>query len=230
MDSMFRIKICGVTRPEDVRQIVQAGGDAIGLNFYPASPRSVDLEQATRLVRQLPAGMHRVGIFVNAPVATIRRAHDRLALDWIQLHGDEPPQTVSRLHDLPVIRAFRCRDNQFRTIRDYLDRCGGLGVLPKAILVDAYAPQAYGGTGETVAWQRLVDARGQWGDLPLVLAGGLRPENVGSAIRLVRPQAVDTASGVEASPGAKDVRRVHRFVAAARAAFAHIESDRQCGQ
>ncbi|MFV2066480.1 MAG: phosphoribosylanthranilate isomerase [Pirellulales bacterium] len=226
---MFRIKICGVTRVEDVRQIVQAGADAIGLNFYPASPRSIDLDEASRIVCEIPAGIDRVGVFVNASEATIRRAHNRLSLDAIQLHGDEPPHTVSQLHDLPVIRAFRCRDEPFTAIRDYLDQCGQLGVLPKAVLIDAYSAQAYGGTGETVAWQRLADTRDQFGDVPLVLAGGLSPVNVGSAITLVRPQAVDTASGVEASPGTKDARLVDQFVVQARAAFARVDSDRPSG-
>ena len=223
---MFRIKICGVTRVEDARHIVRAGADAIGLNFYPPSPRSIDLDQASRIVREIPAGIRRVGVFVNASETTIRRAHDRLSLDAIQLHGDEPPRAVSQLHDLSVIRAFRCRDEPFTAIRDYLDQCGQLGVLPKAILIDAYSAHAYGGTGETVAWQRLVDARDPFVDVPLVLAGGLSSVNVGAAITLVRPQAVDTASGVEASPGVKDARLVDRFVIQARAAFSHVDYDR----
>lgn len=221
---MFRIKICGVTRAEDVRAAAAAGADAIGLNFYRASPRSIDLPRARALAGEIPEGVARVGVFVNASPEEIRRAHRALGLDWIQLHGDEPPGVVAQLHDLPVIRAFRCRDPRFAEVPAYLDQCRRLGRLPRAVLVDAFAPGTYGGTGATVAWDALADAAAGFGQLPLILAGGLRDTNVAAAIERVRPRAVDTASGVEASPGVKDAQLVERFVAQARKAFAALDA------
>jgi phosphoribosylanthranilate isomerase len=225
---MFRIKICGVTREEDARSAAQCGADAIGLNFYAGSARFVDRQQARRIIAVLPPGVAKVGVFVNQAVEEILATYDELGLDFIQLHGDEPPAMIGRLGGRPVVRALSwgtrlaCRDGpseSLAVIRSHLDDGRRCGALPTAVLIDAPIAGHYGGTGQTMDWQALSQWRQTLGDLPLVLAGGLRPENVAEAIRACRPSAVDTASGVESRPGVKDRARLEAFVFAARRAF-----------
>lgn len=216
---MFRIKICGITRLEDARLAAEAGADACGLNFFAKSPRWVSLPTAAEICRQLPPPVVRVGVFVNAPVAEVIETFDRLGLTAIQLHGDEPPEYLPQLGGRPVIRAFRLGPEGVSAIERYLVRCQALGVLPRMVLADAYRPGQYGGTGSQADWHALVQYHALPWQLPLVLAGGLDPDNVAEAIRRVRPAAVDTASGVEAALGHKSAEKVRRFVAAARAAF-----------
>jgi phosphoribosylanthranilate isomerase len=212
--SPFRVKICGITRPEDASMAAGAGADAIGLNFYPGSPRCVTLEQAQAIAAAMPAGVARVGVFVNADLAEMRRIADSVPLDYVQLHGDEPPQAIAAL-DVPVIRAFRCGSAGLMPVGLYLEACRQAGRLPAAVLIDAYAPGAFGGTGQTLDWPALAAGREHLAGLPLILAGGLTAENVAAAIAAARPDGVDTASGVESSPGVKDAARVRAFVAAA---------------
>ena len=219
---MFRVKICGITRPEDALAAAAAGADAIGLNFYSRSTRFVGQEQARRIAAVVPAGVVRVGVFVNASAEEIVQTFVGTPLDLVQLHGDEPPELVCRLGDRPVVRVFRVGQGGLAAALEYLDRCHHLGTTPRLVLADAAAGQAYGGTGEVADWSAL---RGypvaDWHP-PLILAGGLTPENVADAIRAVRPAGVDTASGVEASPGVKDHELIRRFVEAARAALAEL--------
>lgn len=219
---MFRVKICGITRIEDARQAAEAGADACGLNFYAHSPRCVALATAAEICRQLPRSVVRVGVFVNAPPKGVVETFDQLGLDLIQLHGDEPPEYVAELGGRPVLRAFRLGPEGLAPLERYLARTEALGVLPRMILVDAYRTGQYGGTGTRVEWQALAGYANLPWHLPLVLAGGLDPENVAHAIRQVRPAAVDTASGVEATPGRKSAERMRQFVAAARAAFSAV--------
>jgi phosphoribosylanthranilate isomerase len=219
--SLFRIKICGVTRPADAASIADAGADAIGLNFYSASPRFVDDDRAAEIIAALPAHVAKVGVFVNADAATIRKKVERLGLDWVQLHGDEPPEFVAELPGLAVIRAVRLQD--WASVLLPASK-GKLIRLPKAVLIDAYSASAYGGTGTTVAWEAVPGAKNRLAGLPVILAGGLTPENVAEAIQMARPDAVDTASGVESSPGIKDLAKVREFVAAARAGWGARES------
>ncbi len=217
--AVFQIKICGITRVDDARQAVEAGADACGLNFYLQSPRFVGLSAAAEICRHLSRSVVRVGVFVNAPPSEVIETFDRLALDLIQLHGDEPPEYAAQLGGRPVVRAFRLGPEGIAAIERYLARAEALGVLPRMVLVDAYRAGQYGGTGNQADWDALAGyAQLPW-KLPLVLAGGLGPDNVAEAIGRVRPAAVDTASGVETAPGQKSAERMRRFVAAARAAF-----------
>lgn len=216
---MFRIKICGITTPADARLAVEAGADAIGLNFCEASPRHIDEAAATAICAAIPAGALKVGVFVNASPDDVRRSYDKLGLDLVQLHGDEPPEQLQGLADLPLVRAFRCGPSGLGAVSAYLESCRVLGSPPRMVLIDAFQPGDYGGTGQLAPW----DLAARFHDLrfpyPLVLAGGLNADNVIQAIAQVRPAAVDVASGVESSPGVKDVQKVRAFVARASRAF-----------
>jgi phosphoribosylanthranilate isomerase len=215
---MFHIKICGITAAPDAQAAATAGADAIGLNFYPLSPRYVSQIKAEEIVGPLPAAVVRVGVFVNSPSAEVRTFAARLKLDFVQIHGDEPPDFLSELNGLPVIRAFRS-DGSFQGVIDYLDQCNRLGCLPHAMLIDAQSPGQFGGTGELADWKALAAARERLPAIPIVLAGGLKPANVAQAIDIVRPAAVDTASGVESAPGKKSAQLIQAFVDAALTAF-----------
>ena len=214
----FRIKICGVKTPEDAMHVADAGADAVGLNFYEKSKRYVDAPTAKRIVEHLPRDVKRVGVFVNASSESIRRIVEIVELDVVQLHGDEPPEFLSTLDGLRIIRAFRCKDD-LAPIHSYLAACDH---QPIAVLVDAYDPQAYGGTGKTLYWPDLANAKFA-GDIPLILAGGLTPRNVAAAIEQARPFGVDTASGVEADSSVSKSRKLClEFVKSAKSAFADV--------
>ena len=201
--------------------IARAGADAVGLNFYPKSARSITLQRAAEIIDRLPDAVVKVGLFVNSAVDEVARTFDELKLDLIQLHGDEPPEFLVALESRPVMRAFPLGPLGLMPVRQYLADCRKLGCLPKFVLIDAYQKGSYGGTGQTADWSvanayppdDAVDYP------PLVLAGGLTPDNVGDAVRAVHPMAVDTASGVETSPGIKDSDLVSRFVRSAADAF-----------
>ena len=212
---MFKIKICGATSVADATAIADAGADAIGLNFFEGSKRYIDPSDARPMCADLSACVKRVGVFVNASTATIRQIASTVALDFVQLHGDEPPDAIADLKGLAVIRAFRCRDG-LEPVGAYLQKCTR---LPVAVLLDAYDPQEFGGTGKTLHWPDLVQAEHYIGRIPLVLAGGLTPNNVDEAIRLAKPFGVDVASGVEISPGTKDTEKCRAFVKSAKLAF-----------
>ena len=213
---MFRIKICGITRPEDALLAAEAGADAIGLNFYTGSPRHVTEATAKLIIQVLPVGVAKVGVFVNMPPGEVAATADRLHLDWIQLHGDEPPEALTELAPRHVIRALPCSAARMRAVNKYLERCRTLGTVPAALLADAAISGAYGGTGRTAAWTELAPPHDWLLGIPLILAGGLTAANVASAIEAVRPHGVDTASGVESSPGVKDGQQIREFVSAAK--------------
>lgn len=220
---LFSIKICGVTRPEDAAAIAAAGADAIGLNFYEQSPRFVADDRAAEIAAALPPEVAKVGVFVNSPADVILAKVAALGLDWVQLHGDEPPEFLQALPGIRVIRAVRLQDRASVVLPKSK---GQLVRLPQAVLIDAFAPDSYGGTGKTVAWEAIPEARRRLAGLPIILAGGLTPENVAEAIRVARPDAVDTASGVESvgrssasGAGAKDIEKVLAFVRAASEIF-----------
>lgn len=230
---MFRIKICGITNVEDALVAADAGADAIGLNFYEKSPRCVTAEQAADIVaiahtlRLIP-----VGVFVNHPADTIHALMAKARFTVAQLHGDETPAQMREVCWPPrpeigglafVIRARRMGDEGVASIRRDLEECVKAEILPAAVLIDTMSPGRYGGTGETVSWVGLAD-HPKWLKWPLILAGGLTTENVAEAIRIVKPHGVDVASGVESAPGKKDPAKVRDFVAAAKAAFADIDS------
>jgi len=215
---MFQIKICGVHSVEDARVVEECGADAVGLNFYPPSPRCVDEQVARDICAAIPSRISKVGVFVNEPVAAIRRRVHELTLDYVQLHGDEPAETVVALRPIPVIRAIRW-DGAISSIEQYMMQCRQLEVHLAAILLDALHPQKYGGTGRTIEWTDVHYIRDRLTSVPLILAGGLKPSNVASAIVAVNPAAVDVASGVEGDSGRKDQSKVAAFVRAARSAF-----------
>ncbi len=198
-----RVKICGVTRLEDALQAARLGADALGFNFWPGSRRFLAPGAAREVVDQLPPFVTPVGVFVNQPEEEILRAAGESGVRVLQLHGDEPPELCARL-PLPVVKAVRVGAALS------LDALSAYQVA--AFLLDA--PSAgYGGSGATFDWSL---AEGVAGLGPLILAGGLDPENVAAAVRRVRPYAVDVASGVESAPGVKDVSKMARFIAAAK--------------
>ena len=209
---MIRIKICGVTTPEDARVAAEAGADAVGLNFYPQSPRCVSPGRAAEIVRALPAFTAPVGVFVGTPLRQACAISYQLGLRAIQTYDDTP------LHDDPFpfahIPAFRVKDAADLTrIRDYVEEAASRGCRPAAILVDSRVDGQIGGTGHVAPWSLLA---GFDAGVPLILAGGLTSENVVEAIRIVRPWGVDVASGVEISPGKKDPDQIIRFIRAIR--------------
>lgn len=197
---MTRIKICGITRAEDAWEAAAAGASAIGMVFWPGSPRAVDVKTARAVVAALPAGVPAIGVFVNQSVDDINAAIDGAGLFGVQLHGDEPLEMIGRIRR-PVIRAAS------------LDDAAIIDSLPPAVtlLLDAADPRQRGGTGRTIDWQAAAAiARRR----PVVLAGGLTPLNVEEAVRVVRPYAVDVSSGVELAPGVKDHGRIRAFAEA----------------
>jgi phosphoribosylanthranilate isomerase len=203
-----RVKICGVTRLEDARAAWAAGADALGLNFYPRSPRYVEPATAAALARTRPALGTLVGVFVNESPEVIRARVRECGLTAVQLHGDEPPEACAGF-GVPVIKALRVRGPEdVARARSYV----GAGDVV-TLLLDGAAP-GYGGGGVTFDWSlvaQLVDV-----GVPVLVAGGLTPGNVAEAVRATRPYGVDVASGVEASPGIKDLEAVRAFIRAAK--------------
>jgi phosphoribosylanthranilate isomerase len=209
-----RVKVCGLTSVEDALACVEAGADWIGLNFHPASPRKVDPALAAEIVAALPKMSTAVGVFVDMPPAAVVQTAEHVGLSIVQLHGDEPVEDLARLSGLTIVRAFRLGDFEaLDRMRGYLGRAAQLGRAPDAVLVDGCAQGLPGGTGRTIE-DAVLDQLAL--PMPLILAGGLTPENVAERIARVRPWMVDVASGVESSPGRKDPARVRAFVRAAR--------------
>lgn len=204
-----RVKICGITRLEDARDAVAAGADALGFMFYAGSPRHVTVEAAEAICRGLPPFISKVGVFVDAELGRIHEVATRCRLDAVQLHGRESPEFCARC-ERPVIRAFRVRGEE--TI------AGLEAYRTSAWLLDSYVAGQAGGTGATFNWELAAVAVGL--GRPVILAGGLTPENVAAAVCQVRPYAVDVSSGVETAPGRKDPASIRAFVSAAKAALA----------
>lgn len=202
--------------------IADCGADAVGLNFYPESQRFITVEQAEPIVAALPEDVQRVGLFVNATDDEICRTYDHLQLDLIQLHGNELPEFLTSLGGRPVMRAFRLGRGGISPIVSYLDECDSLGCPPECVLIDAHQPGKFGGTGITADWDSLAAERPSLGLRPMILAGGLRDTNIREAIQKVRPEGVDTASGVEITAGKKDPTLVRNFVAEASDALRDI--------
>ncbi len=193
---MVKVKICGITNEDDALRAVEAGADALGFVFYDLSPRCVSFETAERIIRKLPPYVVTSGVFVNNPASFIESAVERCRINVVQLHGDETPQFCTGIRHT-VVKAFRIRDiTSIETIRSY---------AVAGYLLDAYTPGAYGGTGLTFNWETARIAK-QFG--PIILAGGLKPENVRTAVETVEPYAIDVSSGVEVSPGRKDHAKV----------------------
>lgn len=196
-----RVKICGLTRPEDVRAAVECGADAIGLVFYEQSPRAVTIQQAEVLAREVPPFVSLVGLFVNASEARVNEVLERIPLDLLQFHGDESPDFCARF-GRRWIKAVRVREAG-QIDHAFMEYQGASGLL-----VDAWDPERYGGTGQSFNWNLIPGDR----SLPLVLAGGLSSANVSRAIEQVRPWAVDVSGGVESCKGIKDVVKISEFI------------------
>jgi phosphoribosylanthranilate isomerase len=206
-----KVKICGITNWTDARRAVEAGVQFLGFNFYRPSPRYIRPAAARRIIRRLPDGIAAVGVFVNESEANMLTIARRVGLDYLQLHGDEPPEQVARLkRKIPVIKAVRVRDSFRPKQLDSFSRAS-------AILLDGFDVRHHGGTGKTFNWNL---ARSSNGSRRIFLAGGLTPENVAEAIRVARPYAVDVCSGVEARPGRKDPARIVALMWAVKAAEA----------
>ena len=201
-----KVKICGITNLADALVAAEAGADALGFVFWEQSPRCVSVETAADIIRGLPPFLVKVGVFVNAPTDFVYRGIGQCGLNLLQFHGDETPEYCVQF-GLMSMKAFRIRDQN-----SLLDLPG---YQTDAWLLDAFAPDKAGGTGQRFNWELAVQAR----DLgrPIFLAGGLTAENVGEAVRLVRPYAVDVSSGVEATPGKKDHEKVKAFIREAKA-------------
>ncbi len=204
-----RVKICGLTRAADVRAAVDAGADAIGLVFHPASPRAVDLEQARNLCAELPPFVTAVGLFVDPPAERVAQVLKQVPLELLQFHGDEPADFCARF-GRRWIKAIRMRPglDPLDAVRPYLGgREGASGVL-----LDAFDPVLAGGTGQSFEWGRIPP------DLAprIVLAGGLTSANVAEAIRQVRPFGVDVSGGVESAKGIKDRAKISAFMQGVR--------------
>lgn len=217
MTSPLRIKICGVTGEADARQAALLGADAVGLNFHAASPRCVSPDAAEAILRRLPPFVAAVGVFCNQPLREVYPfvSSFRGRLGVIQWHGDD--HEVSDTYPFHYVPAFSVRDeDSLVVLTRFLDAAHDAGRLPAAVLVDGHAPGLYGGTGQTAPWQLLA---GYQARVPLILAGGLTPDNVAEAVRAVRPYGVDVATGVESAPGRKDAEKMRRFIANARAAL-----------
>jgi phosphoribosylanthranilate isomerase len=246
---MYRVKICGITSVDDALQAAEAGADAIGLNFYEKSPRCIAPDLAGEIVAAVrqqydSQRLAIYGVFVNTTlddiVWTFREGNlfGTLQSVGIQLHGDEPPELLAELrqhgigtsedmlHTLghapltPVVRALRPKSPELADAATYLQKCQDLRALPQAVLIDAHEPGAYGGTGKTADWNVLPAHRNSLAGLPVILAGGLNPQNVAQAIAVAKPDGVDVASGVESASGKKDHAKVWAFVASAKKAFA----------
>lgn len=211
----LRIKICGITTEEDALSAADLGADAIGLNFYPPSPRYIPADRAAHIVRALPPFVEPVALFVNEPLASALAAARQLgAVRTVQWHGEQPEPCAELTFQ--YIPAFQVRDaDALARVLRFLDLCRRLDRLPAAVLLDGHAPGQYGGTGRAAPWQLLAEFRP---GVPVILAGGLTADNIAEAVRAVRPYGVDVASGVEARPGRKDPDRVRRFIDRAREA------------
>lgn len=196
-----RVKICGITRVEDALAAAQLGADAIGLVFYNRSPRRVSVDQARAIARSLPPFVTRVGVFLDLDDEDVQAAIAAVGLDVLQFHGDEPAETY-RAFGRPYIKAVRMQDgvDLYAEQQVYADAAG--------LLLDAYVANMPGGSGQAFDWSRVPQDL----EKPVILAGGLTPDNVRAAITAVRPFAVDVSTGVEKSKGIKDVAKVSAFI------------------
>jgi len=196
-----RVKICGFTTPEQAAHAAYAGVDAIGLVFYPPSPRHVSIEMAQKIITALPAFTHVVALFVDATETEIRNVIEQVSINLLQFHGNESPEAC-KLYNMPYMKAIRMQKNTDieALSKSYHDA--------SALLLDAYHPQTKGGTGEKFDWELIPKDC----SLPIVLAGGLDKNNAADAIRNVHPYALDISSGVESAKGIKDNNKVSEFL------------------
>lgn len=202
-----RVKICGITSPAQATMAQDAGADALGLVIYLKSSRHVDIQKATEIRAVIGPQTTAVVLLVNADEATVRRVITEVKPDLIQFHGDETPAFCQQF-GFPFIRAIRMREGLDIDAEVSAYKAEG------GFLFDAWSEDQYGGTGHQFDWSRLPSSR----DYPLILAGGLTPDNVASAVTTVRPEMVDVSGGVESSPGVKDPAKVQSFISNAKQA------------
>ena len=201
---MVRVKICGITNPDDAFLAADLGAQALGFIFYSKSPRSIKPEAARDIISSLPPLVLSIGVFVDEEAGVVREVAQTVGLDWVQLHGKESPDYCRTL-GRRVIKGFRVQDeSSLAVLPDYRDAV-------QALLLDTYRPGTPGGTGETFDWELARRAQ-DYG--PIILAGGLTAANISQAITVAQPAAVDVASGVEAGPGVKDPEKLRAFFAA----------------
>jgi len=201
-----RIKICGITSVADALAAVEAGADAIGLMLWAPSKRYVTNAQAAEIVRALPPFVSKVGVFVDPQAGEIHRALAEIGLDTIQLHGEETPEFCRQFAPVKVMKAFRVKNAEsLKRLSDF---------NTDAWLLDSYVAGQQGGTGAVFNWDLAVQAKDA--GKPIVLAGGLTPENIAQAVHEVWPYGVDVSSGVESAPGKKDPEMIRQFIAAVR--------------
>jgi phosphoribosylanthranilate isomerase len=201
------IKICGITDPADAQAAVEAGADALGFMFYRGSKRFIEPLAARAIIDRLPPRVARVGVFVNAPETEVRATIAAAQIDTIQFHGEEFPDYCDRFRALKVWKAFRMEnEGSLRIAQRYPD--------VDAWLLDSHVPGSHGGTGRSFDWDLALAAKAL--GRPVILAGGLKPDNVAEAVRRVRPFGVDVSSGVELAPGRKDHARMAAFIRNAR--------------
>ncbi len=198
---MTEIKICGITNLKDACFAAECGVDAFGFNFYAKSPRYLSPECAREIIDNIPDGITKVGVFVNSDAPDIRKIVEFCGLDMVQLHGDESPEYCRQFPSPLLIKAISPRDEG--------DLRNAMSYPVRAILVDAYDPIRYGGTGKRSDWRLAVRVKETH---LLIIAGGLNPDNIREAIEIVRPHAVDINSGVESSPGRKDPQKVRTVI------------------
>ena len=201
----MRVKICGITRAEDLAAACAAGADALGFVFYARSPRHLEIAQAAALLAQLPPFVQSVGLFVDAEPGFVEAVLKAVPLDLLQFHGSEAPAQC-RIYRRPYLKAVRMREGT-----DLVKYCAEFDDA-RALLLDAYVPGVPGGTGERFDWGLIPAGLPK----PIVLSGGLSPDNVTQAVQAVRPWAVDVSSGVEAAPGIKDAARMAAFIERAK--------------
>lgn len=196
---IVKVKICGLTNYRDAAAAVDLGADLLGFNFYPKSPRFVTPEQAAQIINKLPAFIHVAGVFVNASLDQIKEAISECNLDWVQLHGDESPEFCESLLSINVrtMKAIRVKD------QEDIERAESF--FTDAVLLDAFDPEKYGGTGLTFDWNIIGHISKR-----IFLAGGINPDNVAAAIEL-GVYGIDVCSGIEASPGKKDHRKMRKL-------------------
>ena len=226
------IKVCGIRDVAVAQAAVTAGASAVGVNFFAKSPRSVTSEQASQIVAALSVSLRLcdsalkaepIALFVNHSLEEIEVITEQAGLDAIQLHGDETPSFIAEIQqrhpDWEILKAFRI-SNSLQPVAEFIAECDRLTVRLAGCLMDARVDGSFGGTGAVAPWELIAREydRANWP--PLILAGGLTADNVAAAIKTVRPMGVDTASGVESSPGVKDTKLIVRFVAEAQQAFA----------
>jgi phosphoribosylanthranilate isomerase len=196
---IVKVKICGITNHEDAIAAVNMGADLLGINFYPGSPRFVSLEKAVEIVSKLPAFVDIAGVFVNASLEQIQEAISQCQLNWVQLHGDETPEFCRELllHNVKTMKAIRVKDqSDIERAEDY---------FTDAILLDAFNPDKYGGTGLTFDWNIIGHINKR-----VFLAGGINPDNAVEAVKL-GVYGIDVCSGIEAEPGKKDHEKMKKL-------------------